>query len=179
MQLLSSQAGEYGKGFAVVAEEVRNLAAKSAMAASETTQLIENSIAKAKEGEEIAKITAEALNTIVSGVERTTNVISQIADASNEQATSIAQVNQGVEQVSKVVQTNAATAQESAAASEEMSTQSAILKDMISNKFKLKKIDKNLSDIGDNNIKSDADDEVPEAYSDADFTTDNTDFGKY
>lgn len=134
----AARAGQHGKGFAVVAEEVRNLAARSANAAKETTDMIESSIKKAEGGTKIAKETAVALNKIVDGVEKVASLVGKIAVASNEQALGISQVNQGIMQVSQVVQTNSATSEESAAASEELSSQASLLKEEI-NKFKLKK----------------------------------------
>jgi methyl-accepting chemotaxis protein len=133
----AARAGQHGKGFAVVAEEVRNLAARSANAAKETTDLIEGSIKKSEKGTEIANNTAKALYEIVDGVSKAATLVAEIAAASNEQATGISQINLGIEQVSQVVQTNSATAEESAAASEELSSQSELLKEMVSN-FKLK-----------------------------------------
>lgn len=127
----AARAGQHGRGFAVVAEEVRNLALRSASAARETTKMIEESIRKVKAGTSMADNTALALEKIVGSVGKATELIGSIAVASNDQATSVAQVNSGIEQVSQVVQTNSSTAEESAAVSEELSGQASLLQDMV------------------------------------------------
>jgi methyl-accepting chemotaxis protein len=127
----AARAGIHGKGFGVVAEEVRSLAAKSADAAKETTSLIEGSMKKTEAGTRIADATAEALGNIVVSVEKTVELMREIAEASNYQATAVGEINRGIEQMSHVVQTNSATAEESAAATEELSSQAELLKTMV------------------------------------------------
>ncbi|MGX9754775.1 methyl-accepting chemotaxis protein [Clostridioides difficile] len=133
----AARAGQYGRGFAVVADEVRSLAGKSAKAAQNTAILIEEAIKTVENGVKIAEETAKALDLVVNGVEKTTNYINGISSSVHSQEIAITQILSGIEQISIVVQMNSATAEESAAASEEMSAQAQILKELVE-KFHLK-----------------------------------------
>ncbi len=133
----AARAGQHGKGFAVVAEEVRNLAARSAKAASETNDLIATSGREIHKGGEIASKTAEVLHQIVDQVKKTTDLVAGIANASNEQAQGVAQVTIGLQQIDSVIQQNTASAEESASAANEMSSMASRLQELIG-MFKLR-----------------------------------------
>ena len=133
----AARAGTAGKGFAVVADEVRNLASKSAEASKNTASLIEATVQAVQEGTGIANETASSMGRIVLASEQAAKLVHEISKASQEQAASIAQVTLGIDQISSVVQTNSATSEECAAASEELSTQSQILKGLV-NRFQIR-----------------------------------------
>lgn len=133
----AARAGNHGKGFAVVAEEVRNLASKSANAVKDTSELIEESIKKVNYGNEIADNTSTILNKITQEIKSVSDMVENVFKSSEEQSMEIAQITDGINQISKVIQMNSATAEETAAASEEMSSQSFILKEQIE-EFSLK-----------------------------------------
>lgn len=133
----AANAGQHGKGFAVVAGEVRNLAAKSSQAAADTDALIENSIAKARLGADIAKKTHDALDEIVADILHSAQLIDDIAKASGEQALGVEQINLGIDQVAQVVSMNSSTAEQSAMAAEEMAAQATAMEKLVSS-FRLK-----------------------------------------
>jgi len=133
----AARAGEHGKGFAVVAEEVRNLASKSAEAAKDSGGLIENSVAKANLGLNIATQTSESLGEIVDGISKSAKIIGKIADDSTKQSNDIQELHSGISEVSQVIQMNSKIAAESSAAVLEMSGQSEHLKELVSS-FRLK-----------------------------------------
>ena len=132
----AARAGVHGKGFAVVAEEVRNLAARSAKAAGETTQMIELNNKQIQEGAQIVTQTVEMLREILEYSQHTANLIDEIARASREQAQGVLQVTQALQQIDSVTQRNTADAEETASVSREMSSQADTLKTLIG-QFKL------------------------------------------
>lgn len=132
----AARAGSAGKGFAVVADEVRNLATKSAHAVKDTALLIGHSREQVEKGTVIAGDTEQALTKVVQSIRVVADNVEQISEASLHQSERIDQVTQSMNQISGVVQTNSATAEESAAASEELSGQAQILKELVE-KFRL------------------------------------------
>ncbi len=127
----AARAGEAGKGFAVVADEVRNLAQRSAQAARDTTELIEGTVTRVRNGSEIASELEKSFREIEDGSTEVSRLIAEITSATNEQAQGVDQVNTAVAQMDKVTQQNAANAEETASASEELSAQASSLNDMV------------------------------------------------
>lgn len=119
----AARAGEHGRGFAVVAEEVRNLAQRSSTAAKDITALITDSVKKAESGTTLVKRTKEVFTEVVAQIKKVTDLINEIATASEEQTNGIQQVSKAIQQMEQVIQQNAANAEETAAASEELSSQ--------------------------------------------------------
>jgi len=119
----AARAGEHGLGFAVVAEEVKNLAQRSATAAKETADIIEESIEQIKQGNEIANETNEAFSDILDKIKKTSNLIGEISISVNEQADGMNQVSSAMGQIDQVTQQNAGNSEEVAASAEELNSQ--------------------------------------------------------
>lgn len=127
----AARAGQHGKGFAVVAEEVRNLAARSAKAASETASLIEGAVQKAGNGTKIAEGTATALDGIVDSITKVSDLVGEITSASDEQTMGIQQISIGLTQIDEVTQLNTGNAIQCAATAEELAAQAGQLSEML------------------------------------------------
>jgi methyl-accepting chemotaxis protein len=116
----AARAGEAGAGFAVVADEVRSLALRAAEAAKNTSLLIEDTVKKIKTGSDIVGKSNEAFEKVAAGARKVSDLLGEIAAASQEQSQGIDQINKAISEMDRVVQQNAASAEESASASEEM-----------------------------------------------------------
>lgn len=127
----AARAGEAGAGFAVVAEEVRSLALRSAEAAKQTAQLIEESQKNAGNGVTAADDVKDILSQIVVGVNKVSQLAKEITVASNEQAQGVEQINSAVSDVDQVTQTNAGISEQAASASEELSGQAKEINDLV------------------------------------------------
>jgi methyl-accepting chemotaxis protein len=128
----AARAGEQGRGFAVVASEVRNLAQRSATAAKEIKDLINDSVAKVQAGTQLVDESGKSLHEIVASVKRVADIVAEISAASEEQASGIDQVNTAITQMDTTTQQNAALVEEAAAASKAMEQQAQLLVEKVS-----------------------------------------------
>ncbi len=133
----AARAGEAGKGFAIVADEVQDLANKSSVSAQDIAELIENSMQLVRYGSSLTTDTTNAISTVVSSAQKSTELVDRIAESAQYQSQSLRQLTQGMEQIAEVVQTNASTAQESAQSAKELQQQAEELKVSVQ-RFRLK-----------------------------------------
>ncbi len=127
----AARAGEAGAGFAVVADEVRNLAQRAAGAAKNTSELIEGTIRKIKDGTVLVEKTNADFGEVASAVTKVTELVGEISAASLEQSRGIDEVSRAIGQMDKVTQGNAANAEEIASASEELSAQAKSTEEIV------------------------------------------------
>ncbi len=127
----AARAGEQGRGFAVVAAEVRNLAQRSATSAKEIKDLIGDSVQKVNGGAELVNQSGKTLEEIVSSVKKVTDIVAEIAAASQEQSSGIEQINKAVMQMDEMTQQNAALVEQASAASRSMEEQANVMSDLM------------------------------------------------
>lgn len=127
----AARAGDAGRGFSVVANEVRRLAAKSSEASKMTASLASKTTNTIEEGIKAARETEASLNQVVAGTQEVNGMVDRISEMSVQQATAITQIRQSIEAIADIVQGNSATSEESAAASEELSAQAQLLKNLV------------------------------------------------
>ncbi len=132
----AARAGEQGRGFAVVAAEVRNLAQRSATAAKEIKGLIQDSVQKVADGSELVNKSGQTLEEIVNSVKRVTDIVAEIAAASQEQSSGIEQVNKAMMQMDQVTQANAAQTEELSSTAQALAVQAEQLQALVG-RFKL------------------------------------------
>lgn len=132
----AARAGQHGKGFAVVADEVRNLAGKSAEAAKETAELINESVSTVERGVQIAERTSQSLTQVGELSRGNMQAMDKVSQSSTQQGEAIREINHGITQISNVVQANSATAEESAAVAQELRDESVHLNEIVE-RFKL------------------------------------------
>lgn len=132
----AARAGDAGRGFAVVADEVRQLAAQSADAAKNTSELISSAIRAVENGTRIADETADSLGLVVKSTVDVSSTIDEISTSSSSQAEAVEQIMEAVNQIADIVQSNSATSEESSAASQELLAQAQVMKQLIS-QFKI------------------------------------------
>ena len=128
----AARAGEQGRGFAVVASEVRSLAQRSANAAKEIKQLIDDSVAKVGTGTSLVEQAGVTMDEVVTSVKRVSQMVGEISAASSEQGSGLAQVNQSIAQMDQTTQQNAALVEESVAAARLLSNQAEGLSTAVS-----------------------------------------------
>ncbi len=131
----AARAGEHGRGFAVVATEVRRLAERSQLAATEINELADGSVA-------VARQSGERLTALIPAIARTASLVQEVAAASREQATGVTQINRAMGQMDQVTQRNASAAEELAATAEELSSQAATLQQLVA-RFRVLKANEN------------------------------------
>lgn len=127
----AARAGDHGKGFAVVADAVRSLAQRSATSAKEISNLINESSTKVEQGHQVVRASEASLKEIVTTIEQLSNLNSEISTASREQEMGITQINQALTGMEKITQANSASAEECSAASEELNSQSLVMKSVV------------------------------------------------